>query len=228
LGSSSLSSSNALTGADNAHLCIGSICRGDILPTSDIDLIAIVDRYDERLNQDDYSIYSYRRIQQIWEEGNPFAWHLALESKLLFASDQKDFMKSLNEPARYRKATLDCQKFFSLFREATHSVKMNPATVAFDLSMVFLAIRNFATCFSLGCLERPNFSRRSAIGIGQRSLSIEQSAFEILERSRILCTRAIGSPIRAAEAAAAIEQFPYIEAWMERLSREVKDHDQRI
>jgi Nucleotidyltransferase domain len=206
----------------------GSVCRGDISPTSDIDLIAIVDRHDVRFNQNDYSIYSYRRIQEIWEEGNPFAWHLALESKLLFALDQTDFMKSLGEPARYTKALQDCGKFFSLFREAAHSIDIIQTTMAFDLSMVFLAIRNFATCFSLGCLDQPNFSRRSAIGIGDYSLSIEQSAFEILERSRILCTRAVGSPINALEAAVAIEQFPHIEAWMERLSREVKNHVQRI
>jgi hypothetical protein len=119
----------------------GSVCRGDISPTSDIDLIAIVDQHDVRFNQNDYSIYSYRRIREIWEEGNPFAWHLALESKLLFASDQIDFMKSLGTPARYGKAPQDCQKFFSLFREAAHSINIVPTAVPFDLSMVFLAVR---------------------------------------------------------------------------------------
>ena len=200
----------------------GSVCRGDIFPTSDVDLLAVVDRYDDRFNPCDYSIYSYHRIKQIWEEGNPFAWHLASESRLLFASDQADFLKSLNEPARYRRAVQDCQKFFSLFVEAKHSIKTTSTTTTFDLSMVFLAVRNFATCFSLGFLAQPNFSRRSAIEIGRHSLSIERGAFEILERSRILCTRAIGSPINAFEEAAAIEQFPHIEAWMECLLREVK------
>jgi hypothetical protein len=184
-------------------------------------LLAIVDGYDERLNPNDYSIYSYRRIEQIWEEGNPFAWHLASESRLLFTSDQTDFLKSLNEPARYRRAIQDCQKFFSLFTEAKHSITTTSTTRTFDLSMVFLAIRNFATCFSLGFLDQPNFSRRSAIGIGDHSLPIEQEAFAILERSRILCTRALGSPINASEAATAMEEFPRIEAWMEGLLREV-------
>lgn len=59
----------------------GSICRGDVSPASDVDLLAIVDGYDERFSLDDYSIYSYDRIWEIWNEGNPFAWHLALESK---------------------------------------------------------------------------------------------------------------------------------------------------
>jgi hypothetical protein len=199
----------------------GSVCRGDISRTSDIDLLAIVEGHDERFNPKDYSIYSYRRIEQILEEGNAFAWHLTFESRLLFASDQTDFLKSLNDPARYSKTIQDCQKFFSLFKEAKHSITTTFTTAAFDLSMVFLAIRNFATCFSLGFLDRPNFSRRSAIGIGDHSLPIRREAFEILERSRILCTRALGQPINATEVARAMEEFPRIEAWMERLLKEV-------
>jgi hypothetical protein len=204
----------------------GSVCRGDVSPTSDVDLLAIVDGYDDRFSLDDYSIYSYDRIREIWNEGNPFAWHLAFESKLLFASDQSsDYLLSLSKPARYRNAHKDCQKFFLLFTEAENSIKLTDTTVPFDLSMVFLAIRNFATCFSLGNLDRPDFSRRSAIRIGKHSLQIEKGAFNILERSRILCTRAIGSAISEKDAATAIEQFPNIRNWMERLLRETKEHE---
>jgi predicted nucleotidyltransferase len=206
----------------------GSICRGDVFPTSDVDLLAIVDGHDERFNLNDYSIYSYRRIREIWEEGNPFAWHLALESKIIFASDQFDFLKSLKEPARYVKGIEDCEKFFALFAEAKKSIGATLATSTFDLSMVFLAIRNFATCFSLGFLEKPNFSRRSSVGIGSDSLHLGQRTFEILERSRLLCTRAIGAPLVSSEIMAAIEEFPRIEAWMQRLLGSIKGNEQRI
>jgi Nucleotidyltransferase domain len=203
----------------------GSICRGDITPTSDVDLLAIVDGHDERFNPNDYSIYSYRRIQQIWVEGNPFAWHLASESKLLFTSDQTDFLKSLSEPSRYARAAEDCRKFYTLFTEAKQSIETTPSTTTFDLSMVFLSIRNFATCFSLGFLDQPNFSRRSAIRIGDYSLQIEEQAFVNLERARILSTRAIGPPINETEATTAMKEFPKIQAWMERLLGDVKRHD---
>ncbi|KRR17967.1 nucleotidyltransferase domain-containing protein [Bradyrhizobium retamae] len=206
----------------------GSVCRGDVSRTSDIDLLAIVDQYDERLNPNDYSIYSYRRIREIWREGDPFAWHLASESKLLFTSDQSDFSKSLAAPAPYQRVVQDCQKFLALFMEARQSAETTTTTTTFDLSMIFLAIRNFATCFSLGLLDQADFSRRSAIKIGNHSLSIPQTAFEILERSRILCTRAIGPQINKSEADAAMKELPRIQAWMERLLEEVKSHDQRI
>src|SRR5437879_2859010 len=144
----------------------GSVCRGDISPGSDVDLLAVVEGHDARFNPDDYSIYSYERIKEIWGEGNPFAWHLSIESKLLYASDQSDFLCALGRPESYQRCQQDCDKFFALFREACSSFESQVESKVFDLSMVFLAIRNFATCFSLGTLERPDFSRSSALRLG--------------------------------------------------------------
>ena len=74
------------------HIYIfGSICRGDLREGSDIDLLALVEGYDSRFDPDTFSVYSYSRIADLWAEGNPFAWHLFLESRLVFASDQRTF-----------------------------------------------------------------------------------------------------------------------------------------
>jgi hypothetical protein len=199
----------------------GSVCRGDVSPDSDIDLLTVVQGHDPRFSPDDYSIYSYDRIREIWAEGNPFAWHLAIESKLLYSSDRSDFLGSLGKPAAYRKCLLDCEKFFALFNEARASFESQPETRIFDLSMVFLAIRNFATCFSLGTTDRPDFSRSSALRLGDRSLSISRDAYEILERARILCTRAIGRSITDDEARFAFGQCSRIQGWMKKLIAQV-------
>jgi hypothetical protein len=206
----------------------GSVCRGDVSPGSDIDLLAVVQGHDPRFSPDDYSIYSYERIREIWEEGNPFAWHLAIESKLLYSSDETNFLKSLRKPMAYRNCLQDCEKFFSLFREARASFESQAEAKVFDLSMVFLAIRNFATCFSLGTLDKPDFSRSSALRLGAHSLSIPRDAYKILERSRILCTRAIGDPITDCEARMARGQFSRIEEWMKRLLGQVGNRAARI
>jgi hypothetical protein len=206
----------------------GSVCRGEISPGSDIDLLAIVRGHDPRFSPDDYSIYSYQRIREIWEEGNPFAWHLAIESKLLYSSDKSDFLKSLGNPAAYRNCLQDCKKFFSLFREARISFESQADSRIFDLSIVFLAIRNFATCFSLGTLDKPDFSRSSALRLGDHSLSLPKNAYKVLERSRILCTRAIGASITEREAQMAFGQFSRIEEWMKGLLAQVGDRGARI
>jgi hypothetical protein len=200
----------------------GSVCRGDVSPGSDIDLLAIVQGHDDRFSPDDYSIYSYSRIQEIWTEGNPFAWHLAEESRLVYASDQTDFLKSLGRPSVYRNCRADCEKFYALFQEAWRSFEGGSASKIFDLSMVFLGIRNFATCFSLGALSRGDFSRSSALRIGDHSLSIPLEAYRILERARMLSTRAIGEIITDEEAQTAEAQFPAIDQWMNKLLGEIR------
>jgi hypothetical protein len=200
----------------------GSVCRGDISRDSDIDLLAVVCGHDPRFDADVYSVYSYRRVRDIWTEGNPFAWHLFLESKLLFASDSSDFLHSLGEPQPYRHCLRDCEKFYALFREACASLETNEWSAVFDLSTVFLALRNFATCFSLGLTEEPNFSRHSAIRLRCDPLNMPRKPYEILERSRILCTRGYGAKITGGEVRATIEHLAQVDEWMLRLLVEVR------
>jgi hypothetical protein len=199
----------------------GSICRGEVCPNSDVDLLAVVDGFDERFDPNVYSIYSYQRIGEIWAEGNPFAWHLASESRLIFSSDSSDILQSLGDPGQYRACHRDCDKFHKLFADARSSFISNSDTQVFDLSTIFLGIRNFATCYSLGCLERADFSRHSSRRLGRNSLSIAAEAYAILERARILCTRGQGRAITGSEAAMAAQEFPAIEEWMTSLLSEV-------
>jgi hypothetical protein len=203
----------------------GSICRGDVSPGSDVDLLALVDRFDARFSPESYSIYSYRRIEELWKEGNPFAWHLYLEARLLYSSNTTDVLRAYGRPEPYRRCIGDCEKFLNLFSEATGSAKGDSATRVFDLSTVFLSVRNIATCFSLGVLGRPNFSRHSALHLGHQSLAIPTAPYEILERSRLLCTRGYGDNLTSEEVDMACGVFPNVEEWMSKLLVEVKHHE---
>ena len=202
----------------------GSICRGDVSPGSDVDLLALVEGYEPRFDPDTYSIYSYKRIGEIWEEGNPFAWHLSLEAKLIFSSDNFDPLKLLGTPGPYRNCARDCDKFRSLFFDARKSLERAHTSKIFDLSTVFLGIRNLATCFSLGVLRQPDFSRHSALRLGERSLSIPRQSYEVLERSRILCTRGYGAKVSDEEVELASANFSLIEQWMTTLVQEAQHH----
>jgi hypothetical protein len=147
---------------------------------------------------------------------------------LLYSSDESDFLKFLGKPTAYRNSLQDCEKFLALFREARASFESQAESKVFDLSMVFLAIRNFATCFSLGTLDRPDFSRSSALRLGKHRLSIPREAYKVLERSRILCTRAIGESVTDREAQVAFGQFSRIEEWMKGLLARVGNGAARI
>ena len=75
----------------------GSACRGELDENSDIDMLAIHDEKEKtyHLDGNKISIYSERKIKEIWDMGNPFAWHLHYESKLIYSPNDIDFLKNL-------------------------------------------------------------------------------------------------------------------------------------
>lgn len=192
----------------------GSVCRGEVDISSDIDMLAIVNGYDSRFNPSDYSIYSYERIHDLWKQGNPFAWHLFLESKLVYSEDNIDHLKSIGEPSAYKSGIADCEKFREIFLSAKNSIEDSDLTEIFDLSSVFLAVRNFATCYSLHSEISPDFSRNSARNLGAKSIPIDTPTYTLLERARVLCTRGIGEILSRTEIDKAKNIFGEIDSWM--------------
>jgi hypothetical protein len=195
----------------------GSVCRGDIDMGSDVDMLIIASGQLKNINPSDYSIYSYDRIKELWEQGNPFAWHLHLESKLVFSQDGTNYIDDLGSPKYYSEGASDCIKFYEIFKSARCSINESALSQVFDLSTVFLAIRNFSSCYSLAYLGSPDFSRRSSLNLGALSVPIDKEVFGILESARILCTRGIGDALTESEIITAIESLPKIECWMRSL-----------
>jgi len=86
----------------------GSICRGEIDMYSDTDLLLISNGLHLDFI-DKYSIYSPKRIRELWEEGNPFAWHLHTESRLVFSPNGINFLENLGTPNKYSNVNLDLE-----------------------------------------------------------------------------------------------------------------------
>lgn len=198
----------------------GSVCRGEIDRGSDIDLLACVDGPAPHIDTEKYSVYQYDRLKALWKEGNPFAWHLHLESKLLFASDGADFLDGLGAPAAYTQGNEDCEKFRVLFEQSFEAVSQSSNSATFHLSCIFLAVRNFATCHSLS-LGEPIFSRRSPLLVSP-SLDVGSEVFSILTRARLLSTRGYGEPIMPNEVKVAIKAVSIVPRWMQALRSQKK------
>jgi Nucleotidyltransferase domain len=208
------------------HLyAFGSVCRGDITHDSDIDLLALVSGHNKRLDPAKYSIYSYNKMKAMWQKGNPFAWHLSIESRLLYSEDDHDFLKSLGLPAPYSNCHLDCRKFYGVYLEALSSLDGNMGSGVFDLSALFLSVRNIATCFALGVLGQTLFSRHAALKLpSEFELPISRDCYRILERARILCTRSIGTDISTAEIQLVRSECESINRWMKSLTERAEKH----
>lgn len=218
-----LSLSDLIEGEIVMHIyAFGSVCRGEIDLSSDIDLLAVVEGIESRLDPNDYSIYSYSRIEELWKQGNPFAWHLALESKLIFSSDNIDFIYELGKPSDYVSGVDDCKKFQRVFLSACSSLEESELSVIFDFSSIFLGIRNFATCYSLAMIDTPSFSRNSAFKLGVNSLCIEKEAYSLLEKCRILCTRGKGELLTQKEILKVKGSLSKIDEWMTSLNEKIK------
>lgn len=200
----------------------GSICRGDISIDSDVDLLALVKGRDSRLNSETFSVYSYTRIKELWESGNAFAWHLSLESRLIYSNDGVDFIRSLGEPSQYTAGPTDCARFRDIFEASLQSVRAGPPSLVFELSTIFLALRNIATCYSLAKTERPTFGRDSARRIGSRSLDVSDEAYQLLMHARLLSTRGSGEDIRDVDLSALMPELQKCRCWIDAICHEVK------
>lgn len=197
----------------------GSLVRGEIDRLSDIDLLAItVDHEDSRFSRETFSVYLDSRIQELWIEGNPFAWHLYHQAQPVYLPNNVNYLKSLGEPSPYKNAVRDIERFSEIYSEALDSLyaKSHPSPT-FELSTVFLAIRNAATAFSLRPGGAPTFSRNAARCLGENSVCISDCAFEVLQRARVLSTRGYGTSLARSEADAIKAEMEAVGPWMSKL-----------
>ncbi|MCX0436598.1 MULTISPECIES: nucleotidyltransferase domain-containing protein [Aeromonas] len=199
----------------------GSICRGEYESNSDIDLLVCMSgsENESHFEPSKFSIYEHQRLLELWQQGNPFAWHLYLESKLIFSSDGTDFIQELGAPNPYSNAQSDCLKFKALFDEYSSLLINEGTSSVFYLSCVFLAIRNIATCYSLH-QKKPIFSRSSPYLVTPK-LDLDEDVYRILLKSRVLSTRGVGDIISQDEIEIVKNHIYVIESWVRKLTESV-------
>lgn len=197
----------------------GSVIRGEIDGLSDVDMLILKDNDEvlKNINKEQFSVYTFDRISEIWSEGNPFSWHLFVESKCIFSSNKVPFIQSLGKPSKYINVNNDLDKFYHLFQTSKSSILNESYSIDFDLSMIFLSIRNFASCFALGYLNKFEFSRNSAIKIDSFSIDLNDFVYKKLMDARILSTRGIGNQITKDDLNMIINEFPKIDDWFSKL-----------
>lgn len=196
----------------------GSIVRGEIDQYSDTDLLLITDEKLNIIDLEKYSLYTPRRIEEMYREGNPFAWHLHYESKLVY-SDETDFLRELKIPNIYKNGSKDLHKFYKLFRDSIESIKSDKLSLVFDLAMIFLALRNFATCYSLARYDKPIFSRNSFEKLNDFPLKLDDKIKNLLMMARISSTRGINYKIEEIELSLLMKQVDGIEKWFDKILR---------
>lgn len=85
---------------------------------------------------------------------------------------------------------------------------------------MFLAMRNFATCFSFRS-RKPIFSRKSPLLI-ENPIPISNETYELFSRARILSTRGYGTLLSDEECLIVQSYIPVILNWMDKLIKDDK------
>jgi len=165
----------------------GSIVREDNDSASDADVLCIVQNkknidleiLETKLDQSiirnrpiDFSIYSYTRIKQMFQEGHLFAWHIFKESKP--ATLQLDFIKSLGSPAQYSSARNDIHKLLEIALDCNSSINDPDCSTTYEAGLLYVACRNIGISASWHSDNGLNFSREAPY-----SLRINKEPFNV-------------------------------------------------
>ncbi len=136
----------------------GSICRGESSPTSDVDVLVIPFAGESSEFPSGWSIYSPKLIQEYYAKGRLFAWHLHLEAKCVFSSDELSFLSRLGSPAPYSTMIDDINDLENLLQQAVTELKNGTRNIIYELGIIYTALRDLAMSASWTLLGVPCFS----------------------------------------------------------------------
>lgn len=139
----------------------GSSTRGEVLPSSDIDVLVVPLDGGHQKYPAGWSVYSPTVLKSYFESGRLFAWHLCLEAKCIYSAGQMPFISSLGLPSPYLSAGKDIDDLGGLLCEALREIRAGTNNLIFELGIAYTAIRDIAMAASYVQLERPCFSREA-------------------------------------------------------------------
>jgi len=139
----------------------GSITRGEICPTSDVDVLVLPFSEDRSQFPAGWSIYSPTLIEEYFRKGRLFAWHLHSEARCIYSPNAMPFLDSLGKPAAYSTMAQDIDELEKLLIEAVAEIRAKTNSLIYELGIVYTAIRDIAMSASWALLSQPCFSRNA-------------------------------------------------------------------
>lgn len=140
----------------------GSITRGEVSLTSDVDILVIPLGSQRRENYPDkWSVYSAEVVESHYQLGRLFAWHLHLEARCLYSPTSDNLLSRLGPPAPYTTYREDIDDLESIMNEALAEIRGGTNSLIYELGLVHTAVRDIAMSASWKLLGVPTFSRNS-------------------------------------------------------------------
>ena len=197
----------------------GSAVRGEVSPTSDIDVLVIPTEGSRTDYPASWSVYSPEIIESYYRAGRLFAWHLHLEAQRIFPLEGASFLGRLGAPAPYASALSDITDLEGLLKDALLEIRAGTNSLIYELGIAYTAIRDIAMAASWILLETPSFSRYTPYVLPTACpLPIDAYRGAMLARHR--ATRGTAYPFDSGAVAAQLIASPVLD-WISDLRRAV-------
>jgi Nucleotidyltransferase domain len=140
----------------------GSITRGEVSVTSDVDILVIPFGPQGRESYpENWSVYNPEIVESYYRLGRLFAWHLHLEARCLFSSKNETLLAKLGKPAPYTTYHEDIDHLEAMMEDALFEIRRGTNSIIYEIGVVHTAIRDIAMSASWKLLGLPTFSKDS-------------------------------------------------------------------
>ena len=168
----------------------GSIVRGDVLPTSDVDILVVSDSEESGNYPSEWSVYSPKLLEKYYLKGRLFAWHLHLDAILIYTSSERDCLTRLGTPVEYSSGLEDISELTQILKVALNRIYSGSKSEIFEYGIVYTALRDIAMSASYYMLDRPNFSRHAPYELPLR-FPLSKETYEKAMMARHCSTRGL-------------------------------------
>lgn len=168
----------------------GSICRGEVSPTSDVDILVLPFTNVRSNFPNGWSIYTPEIIREYYSQGRLFAWHLHLEAKCIFSLNEIPFLTTLGSPKAYSTMNQDIDELEILLQEAINELKNGTKSFVYELGIAYTAIRDIAMSASWALLKAPSFSSDAPYQLPS-PCPLDYSTYNLAKLARHSSTRGI-------------------------------------
>lgn len=180
----------------------GSMARGDQDHSSDIDVLAVYREAPNISQRENFLMlaktelgpdiaiaeYSEKRLEEMFEQGHLFTWHLFQEAKpLKTAVLSPEKMLIFRRPAPYKTSLIDAERFVHLLVSIRKQLALSPGSLVHEAGLTYLALRNIAMSISSGILPKVDFTRQSPFVLST-ALGISAPC-TYLEYIQLICAR---------------------------------------
>ncbi len=185
-------------------VCVfGSMARGDYDGSSDADILVVVEDRSGKVCEDlvaDYvrpwvaqlptiSWYGRHRLQSMFRNGHLFAWHLYLESKVLWGPSA--IVDVFGRPAPYKDALLDMSSFHEVIEGVPHALRHCMNNAIYEMGLLYVCVRNIAMSASWHFCGEPDFTRYSPFNPKLRELCATRRSYELAMSCRMASQRGL-------------------------------------